>query len=87
MAHRKPNPPRHKNGFVRITHIRCPACEDRRALTTDGRARVIGGGQLRGASRYTGLTKASFGCEVCEGKGWLEPTDLESIDPYALKRA
>lgn len=88
MAGRKPsNPPREKQGFVTITHIPCPACLDRDDLTTDGRARIVGGGQLRGASRYVGLTKASIGCEVCEGRGWMVPTDLESIDPYALKKS
>jgi hypothetical protein len=66
---------------VRITHERCPACEDRGALTTDGRPVIIGGGQLRGATSYVGLTKASAGCEVCKGSGWVEPEDTR--DPYS----
>jgi hypothetical protein len=87
MARPKPaNPPPQHKGFVRITHKRCPACEDRGALSTDGRPLVISGGQLRGASSYVGLTKASAGCEVCGGQGFLPVSGLESIDPYALKR-
>ena len=89
MGRRPLNPPSNPIGgrFVRITHKRCPACEDRGALTNDGRPRIIGGGQLRGASKYVGLTKASSGCDNCEGKGWLpvDPLSPESIDPYARK--
>lgn len=75
-------------GFVRITHKRCPDCEYEGNLSTDGRPVIIGGGQLRGASRYVGLTKATNGCETCEGTGYLpvDPLSAESIDPYALKR-
>lgn len=77
--------------FVRITHKRCPDCEIEGRLTTDGRARIIGGGQLRGASRYVGLTKASKGCETCKpygGHGYIpiSPDAPESIDPYARKK-
>lgn len=49
---------------------------------------MISGGQLRGASRYTGLSHASLGCDTCEGKGYIEISrnDPESIDPYARKK-
>lgn len=88
MAGRKPaNEPQHQRGFVRITHKRCPDCEYEENLTTDGRPIVVGGGQLRGASSYVGLTKATRGCETCEGNGFItiSPLDPESIDPYARK--
>jgi RecJ-like exonuclease len=88
LAGRKPaNPPRQQQGFVTITHKRCPDCEYEGNLNTDGRSRVVSGSQLRGASQYVGLTKASVGCETCAGKGYLEVESgsIESIDPYALK--
>lgn len=67
--------------------MRCPDCEYEGALSTDGRPVIIGGGQLRGASHYVGLTKATNGCETCEGTGFLpvDPLSADSIDPYALK--
>jgi hypothetical protein len=86
MAKGSRQTPRHQHGFVRITHQRCPACEDRGALNNEGRAYVLRGGQLRGATKDVGMTRASAGCEVCDGQGWLPVTGLESIDPYALKR-
>lgn len=48
---------------------------------------MIGGGQLRGASRYVGLTKASNGCELCEGTGAISTSDRERLlaagyDPF-----
>lgn len=91
MAGRPRNPARHESGFVRITHKRCPDCEIEERLTTDGRARVISGGQLRGASRYVGLSKASKSCETCRpygGNGYIpiDRSDPESIDPYARKK-
>lgn len=84
--------------FVRITHVRCPACEQEGLLNNEGRSRVVGGQQLRGASKYVGLTKASRGCEICDGSGSIETTDRERLlaagydpqyawmDPYALKK-
>lgn len=91
MAGRKPrNPPHVQHGFVRITHKRCPDCEYDGRLNNDGRARVIGG-QLKGSSRYVGVTRASKGCGTCApygGNGYIpiSPTDPESIDPYARKK-
>lgn len=84
---RTKQPPQHQRGFVRITHRRCPDCDIEGALNTDGRPIVVSGGQLRGASKYVGLTKATVGCETCLGTGFLEvnPLSPESIDPYALK--
>lgn len=80
-------PHQQHQGFVRITHKRCPDCEYEGALNTDGRAVIVGGGQLRGASRYVGLTKATHGCETCGGTGSIpvDPLSVDSIDPYALK--
>lgn len=63
--------------------MRCPACEDREALRNDGGAKIIGGGQLNGATKDVGLTTAAAGCEVCKGRGWCEPTDEEARDPYS----
>lgn len=88
MAHRKPNPPRLQQGFVRIAHKRCPDCEYEGNLGNDGRPRIIGGGQLRGATSYVGLTRATSGCDTCKGSGVIEidKLDPESIDPYARKK-
>jgi RecJ-like exonuclease len=88
MSHKRAtNPPQHSQGFVRITHERCPDCEYEGNLSTDGRPIVIGGGQLRGATSYVGLTKATHGCDTCKGKGYIDihPLDPRSIDPYARK--
>lgn len=86
---RKPaNPPRHQHGFVQITHLRCPACEDRGALRNDGGVRVVSGGQLRPKTKDVGITTAAAGCEVCKGKGSLELDELDPrrVDPYARKQ-
>lgn len=85
------------HGFVRVDRVRCPACEDREALRNDGGAKVIGGGQLRGSSRDVGITRASVGCEICNGKGSIATNDGEMLlraglteirkadrDPYSL---
>lgn len=85
MSHSRPsNPPRVRQGFVTRDRVRCPACEDRDALRNDGGAKIIGGGQLKGSTKDVGLTTAAAGCEVCQGRGWLEPTDQEARDPYSL---
>jgi hypothetical protein len=70
------------HGFVRVDRVRCPACEDRDALRNDGGAKIIGGGQLRGSTRDVGITRASVGCEICNGKG-----SISTNDPEALLRA
>lgn len=85
------------HGFVKVDRVRCPACEDREALRNDGGAKVIGGGQLKGASRDVGITRASVGCEICDGKGSIATSDSERLlragitdirkidrDPYSL---
>jgi len=72
-----------RQGFVTRDRVRCPACEDREALRNDGGVKIIGGGQLSGATKDVGLTTAAAGCEICKGKGWLPPTDEEARDPYS----
>lgn len=90
MAGRRPaNPPRHVDGFVLITHVRCPDCEYNGYLNNQGRPIVVEGGALRGASRDVGLVTMAHGCPTCEGTGSIpvDPLSPESIDPYARKVA
>ena len=88
-----------RQGFVKVEFVRCPDCEYEEALRNDGGAKIIGGGQLKGATKDVGVTRASAGCPTCEGRGAIPTSDLAaliragidnprlaSIDPYALKR-
>jgi RecJ-like exonuclease len=86
-ARKSVTPPTHHQGFVRISHKRCPDCEYEGNLSTDGRPINLGSRQLRGASQYVGTLKATRGCETCGGTGVIEihKLDPESIDPYARK--
>ena len=97
------NPQRVEHGFVSRDRVRCPDCEDgtplRSDLRNDGGAVVIGGGQLSGASKDVGVTRASVGCETCGGTGSILTTDIKRLlaagfssaeirtidrDPYSL---
>jgi len=60
------------SGFVPVTHVRCPDCEDQNALRSDGGAKIISGGQLQPATEDVGLTTAAAGCRTCGGRGALE---------------
>lgn len=84
-------------GFVSVQHVRCPDCEYEDALRNDGGAKVIGGGQLKGSTIDVGITRASVGCETCNGKGSIPTNDLAALlragidnarladrDPYSL---
>ena len=59
--------------------VRCPACEDREALRNDGGAKVVGGGQLKGATKDVGVTTAASGCELCKSKGWISAKDVKAL--------
>lgn len=73
---RRSNRTHNPAGFVRVTHVRCPDCEDRGALRSDGGAKRVSGGQLRPPSQDVGITTAAAGCKTCKGKGSLEvPAD------------
>lgn len=70
-----------RRGFTNRKTGICPDCLDRNAIDIVGRPRRRGGWGLStsGDERSQG---SSYGCETCQGNGYVKIPDQHRRDPY-----
>lgn len=72
---------RSRDGFTSRKMTICLDCLDRGALDMVGRARRYGGWGQSTAGEERGQG-SSYGCETCQGNGYVRLTDKARKDPY-----